>query len=274
MKILWVFAHPEQRSLNASLMADGLRVLAGEGHDTRVSDLYAMGWNPVLDAPDVRRTPSDRRLYLGDEQERAWDAGELGADIRAEQDKLRWADGVVLHFPLWWHGPPAVLKGWFDRVFTKGFAFGVKDAEGRARRYGDGGLAGKRSLIVTSVGAREASFGPGGIHGHIDDILFPLQHGTFWYTGMAPLEPFVVYGADRLTDTEYAHRAHELGQRLRGLPEERPVPYRTERGGDYDDDLVLKPHLARRGAGPSLHLAGEGCSVRERAERPLVEQEG
>lgn len=252
MKILWIFAHPETRSLNASLMADGLRTLETYGHQTQVSDLYAMDWKPTVDAADFG-PPARDRLLVGDEQERAYTAGALSADIRAEQEKLRWADAVVFHFPLWWFGPPAILKGWFDRVLVQGFAFGVKDADGGTRRYGDGGLAGKRALVVTSVGARESSFGPRGIHGQVEEVLFPLLHGTFWYTGMAALPPLVVYGADRATDEDGAAAAARLRDRLRTLPTAAPIDYRRERGGAYDEDLVLRPEIAPGRTGVGAH---------------------
>ncbi|NEB79166.1 NAD(P)H-dependent oxidoreductase [Streptomyces sp. SID14478] len=255
MRILWIYAHPEQRSLNGSLMTEALQALDADGHEYEVSDLYAMKWKAVLDADDFGDgATDDTRLLVGAAQERAYRAGTLSDDIRAEQDKLARADVVVLHFPLWWLGPPAILKGWLDRVLTQGFGFGVKDEDGRTRRYGDGGLAGKRALIVTSIGARASSFGPRGIHGHVDDILFPLQHGTFWYTGMAPLAPFVVYGADRMTPADQARTASDLRERLHALPGEQPLPYRHERSGDYDEDLALRPGLAPGRTGLAMHL--------------------
>ncbi len=59
--------------------------------------------------------------------------------MRAEQDKVAAAELLVLQFPLWWYGPPAVLKGWLDRVLTAGFAFGdVDPVSGVPLRYGDG----------------------------------------------------------------------------------------------------------------------------------------
>ncbi|AXK32252.1 flavodoxin family protein [Streptomyces armeniacus] len=259
MKVLWIFAHPEQRSLNASLMAEGLRTLRTHGHEHRVSDLYAMGWKPVIDADDVRAPEpspdvSTDRLVVGAEQERAYVGGTLSDDIRAEQEKIAWADTLVFHFPLWWFGPPAILKGWFDRVLVQGFAFGIRDAHGRTRRYGDGGLAGKRALIVTSVGARESGFGPRGIHGQIDEVLFPMLHGTFWYTGMEALPPLVVYGADRAMEADAEGWAAALRERLRTLPDAEPIPYRREAGGDYDADLVLHATAAPGHAGLSAHV--------------------
>ncbi|MDK1472577.1 NAD(P)H-dependent oxidoreductase [Streptomyces sp. 549] len=243
MNVLWIFAHPEQRSLNASLRDEGLRELAAAGHPTRVSDLYTMGFDPVLDAGDFPADPSGDRLRVGAAQERAHRRAELSADVSAEQEKVRWASVLVFQFPLWWFGPPAILKGWFDRVFAQGFAFGVRDERGH-RRYGDGGLAGRRALTVTSVGARASGFGPRGVHGRLDEVLFPLLHGTFWYTGLEALPPYAVYGADRLTDAGYAEAAAGLRERIRALPHTEPLPFRTERGGDYDADLVLYPHVA------------------------------
>ncbi len=253
MNVLWIFAHPERCSLNASLRDDGLRALAADGHVTQVSDLYAMGWKPVVDADDA---PGGGPSGVGDRQEQAYAAGTLSADIRAEQAKLARADALVLQFPLWWFGPPAILKGWFDRILVQGFAFGLRDGEGRTRRYGDGGLAGRRALVVTSVGARASGFGPRGVHGDIEDVLFPVQHGVLWYTGMAPLPPFVVYGADRMTEACYAGYAAALRGRLRALPTAAPVPFRHEQGSDYDADLVLRPELAPGAAGLGVHRTG------------------
>lgn len=146
MNVLWVFAHPEPRSLNGVLRDHGVAELRALGHRVRESDLYAMGWNPVVGPADFGHDPRDR-LMVGDASERAHAGGTLSPDIRAEQDKLAWADALVLQFPLWWHGMPAILKGWFDRVFVQGFAFGLPGA----RRYGDGGLAGRRALVVTTA---------------------------------------------------------------------------------------------------------------------------
>lgn len=259
MKVLWIFAHPERRSLNGSLLTDGLRELTELGHEHRVSDLYAMGWKAVVDADDFHHGPNDR-LVVGAEQEQAYLDGRLSEDITAEQDKMAWADALVFQFPLWWFGPPAILKGWFDRVLVQGFAFGVKGPDGRARRYGDGGLVGKRAMIITSVGARASSFGPRGIHGQADEVLFPLLHGTFWYTGMSPLPPFIVYGADRTTEADRDRHAAALRDRLRVLESEEPLPYRYERSEDYDDRLVLRSGVAPGETGLGAHRSSRRAS--------------
>ena len=117
MKILWVSAHPEPKSLNAALRSDALSALRGADHDIRTSDLYAMRWNPVVTADDFGHDPH-HRLLVGARSGQALTEGTLAPDIRAEQRKLAWADAVIVQFPLWWYGMPAILKGWFDRVFV------------------------------------------------------------------------------------------------------------------------------------------------------------
>ncbi|MEU6036305.1 NAD(P)H-dependent oxidoreductase [Actinomadura sp. NPDC047616] len=238
MNVLWVLAHPEPRSLNGALRDEGLRTLADLGHDVRQSDLYAMRWNPVVD--DAADT---------------CDQDTCDHDVRREQEKLLWADALVVQFPLWWHSVPAILKGWFDRVFAKGFGFGVRDGDGRVLRYGEGTLAGRRAFVITTAGARAAGMGPRGVHGDAEQVLFPLLHGTLWYTGMSVLPPLVLTGADRLTPGGYRAAAAELRRRLRSLPTAAPIPYRAEHGGDYDEHLVLRPHVAPGRCDLAVHRA-------------------
>ncbi|MFD0534347.1 NAD(P)H-dependent oxidoreductase [Actinomadura luteofluorescens] len=246
MNVLWIFAHPEGRSLNGALRDHGAATLRRGGHRVRHSDLYAMGWNPVVGPADFGHDPADR-LIVGAASERAHAAGALAPDIRAEHDKIAWADALVVQFPLWWYGMPAILKGWFDRVFVQGFAFGVTGGDGRTLRYGDGGLAGRRALVVTTAGARASGLGPRGVHGAAEDLLFPLLHGTLFYTGMDVLPPLVITGADR------APRRPRRGRRRPGRAPARPahrrphpVPQRARRR------LHRRPHPASR-TGPRPH---------------------
>ncbi|MFE6778532.1 NAD(P)H-dependent oxidoreductase [Streptomyces sp. NPDC057702] len=256
MKALWLTAHPESRSLNGSLHRDGVQHLLDQGHEVRTSDLYAMTFDPVVRAGDFSH-PDGERLLVGDAAQRAFERGALSPDIRAEHDKLSWADTLVVQFPLWWYGMPAILKGWFDRVFVAGFAFGVRDAQGRQVRYGEGALAGKRAMVLVTAGARESSLGPRGINGELNDLLFPLQHGTLWYAGIEVLPPLLVHGADRVDDAAYAVHAGALRQRLDDLPHTRPLPFRQQNGGDYDEDLVLRPELAPHTTGTAAHYRAE-----------------
>ncbi|NJP67185.1 NAD(P)H-dependent oxidoreductase [Streptomyces spiramenti] len=247
MKILWLYAHPEPRSLNGYLRTRGIAEATALGHEVIRSDLHAMGWNPVVSAADG--TGGTERFLVGDAGHTAFRAGRLPPDVTAEQEKLSAADALVVQFPLWWYGPPAILKGWFDRVLVKGFGYGT------GSRYGAGALAGKRALTVVTAGARASSMAPRGIHGSIDQILWPLLHGTYFYTGMAALPPLLVGSADRATEADADAAVAALRARLRGLETEEPIPFRAESSGDYDDELRLRPGVAPGASGLEAHLS-------------------
>ena len=257
MKVLWVFAHPEPRSLNAALRDEGMRVLREAGHEIALSDLYAMGWRPTVERDDFGFDdcmPNDR-IALPHESKRAHQEGRLSEDIRTEQGKLDWADTVVFQFPLWWYSMPAILKGWFDRVFVKGYAYGVLDPSqpGRTLRYGDGKLAGKRAQVIVTTGSPAEPLGPRGINGELEEVLFPLLHGTLWYAGIAALPPLAIYGADHVDATQYEHAVALVQKCMDSLPDARPIPYRYQNRGDYDEDLVLRPEHAPGESGLSVH---------------------
>ncbi|QDQ09792.1 NAD(P)H-dependent oxidoreductase [Streptomyces spectabilis] len=250
-KILVVSAHPEPRSLNASLTAFAVEHLRAAGHEVRVSDLYAMKWKATVDADDFPEHGPGERLHVMDVSERATLAGRLSADVVAEQEKLLWSDAVILQFPMWWFSAPAILKGWIDRVFTAGFAYGPQVAP----PYSEGPLAGRRALLSVTAGARATSFSDRGIHGRVEDVLHPLQHGLFWFTGVQPLDPFAVYGSNALSDEQFAAVRQAYGQRLDGLFTDEPVPFRTLVGGDYDHDMRLLPDVEAAGtSGLDLHV--------------------
>lgn len=254
--MLWVFAQPEQSSLNASLRDAGVCALARAGHICRMSDLYAMKWKPTVDRDDFTGEPAEP-IAITTASEHTYHTNTLSADIRSEQDKLDWADAVVLQFPLWWYGPPAILKGWIDRVFVKGYAYGVRDPKrpGRTLRYGQGKLTGKRALVITSCGSPSAALGPRGINGQLDQVLFGLLHGTLWYVGMSVLPPLAICGADRVSAEAYEAAAALVCGRVTSIESADPLPFRFQNGGDYDDNLVLRPHLAPGASGLAVHYA-------------------
>lgn len=253
-KVFLVYAHPEPRSLNGALRNLTEETLRALGHEVVVSDLYAMGWNPVAGAPDFLDHPTGARLAYGSDSRRAHDAQKLAPDIAAEQAKILAADALILQFPLWWFAPPAILKGWIDRVFCNGFAYGLTAPGVRySLRYGDGRLAGKRALVSVTAGGQTPHFSDRGVNGAIGDLLFPLTHGTLWYAGMEVLEPFTVLGSNRVSDEQYAAAAEGLKHRLAGLFTDAPIPFRKQGGGDYDDELRLKPGLEGARHGLSIH---------------------
>ncbi|HEX3650527.1 MAG TPA: NAD(P)H-dependent oxidoreductase [Pseudonocardiaceae bacterium] len=250
---MWVFAQPDPVSLNAGLRDEGLARARELGHEVVVSDLYAMKWKATVDRDDYGDGYESDPVTVA--SQRAFADGTLSADVLAEQSKLDWADALVLQFPLWWFGPPAILKGWIDRVFVKGYAYGVRDPHDprRTLRYGEGNLVGKRAMVITTAGSPAAALGPRGINGQVDEVLFPLLHGTLWYTGMTVLPPVVIPGADRIDAEHYRQAAQLVRDRVATLDRTEPIRYRHQAGGDYDPDFVLHPHVAPGASGIAVH---------------------
>ncbi|MBI5900021.1 MAG: NAD(P)H-dependent oxidoreductase [Rhodocyclales bacterium] len=134
MKCLVVIAHPLHDSLCHALAERAIAALRAAGHEVVVEDLCA-GFDPCLSA-------AERECYYAPQ----YDA----AAVRAEAARLLAAEGLVLCFPTWWFGFPAVLKGWFDRVWAPGIAYDHASDLGPIRPR----LAGlRRTLAVTSLGS-------------------------------------------------------------------------------------------------------------------------
>lgn len=257
MKILLVYAHPEPVSLNGSLRDFAVRRLQGSGHIVQVSDLYAMDWKAVLDADDSLDGAADGRFDPSRDSRLAFESGRQSADIAGEQAKLYWADAVILQFPLWWFSMPAILKGWVERVYAYGFAYGVGEHSDVhwGDRYGEGTLAGKRAMLMVTAGGWESHYGPRGINGPIDDLLFPIQHGVLHYPGFEVLPPFVVYRTGRMDAARYAGICAALAERLDTLSTTPPIAFRKQNGGDYAiPALTLQPDIAEGESGFRVHL--------------------
>ncbi|MER7962316.1 NAD(P)H-dependent oxidoreductase [Streptomyces ardesiacus] len=259
MKALIVHAHPEPRSLNGALKDLAVATLTAAGHEVRVSDLYAMDWKATADAADYGEYATSP-LRVVPNSGRAHEAGALTPDVAAEQEKLLWADTVVLQFPLWWYTMPAILKGWVDRVFTHRFAYGVGVHDGTryGERYGEGTLRGRRAILSVTVGGAESHYSDRGINGPIEDLLFPIHHGILYYPGFEVLPPFVLHGADRLGEDGFEDAAKAWRERLLSLETTEPIAFRPQNHGDYEiPSLRLKQGLEEPGrSGFGLHVRG------------------
>lgn len=119
MRIQLIYAHPVEGSFCSALRDTARATLQQRGHDVRVTDLYAEGFQPAL----------SRLERLAYEEPDAVTAG-----IRGHVEQLSRAEALVLVFPTWWYGMPAILKGYFDRVWIPGVAFDLEGSGGVIRR--------------------------------------------------------------------------------------------------------------------------------------------
>lgn len=135
MRVLVLYAHPLADSFAAALHRAIVAGLRRSGHEVDDCDLYAEGFDPVLSAAERRdyNTPSPDL-----------------ASVAEQVARLRAAEALVLCFPTWWYGMPAILKGYFDRVWVPGVAFQLPASGGAIRPA----LANIKQLwVVTTYGA-------------------------------------------------------------------------------------------------------------------------
>ena len=118
MRVLVIYAHPLADSFAAALHQRVLAALKRGGHEVDDCDLYALGFDPVLSA-------AERASYNGPSPDLSGVASHVA--------RLRAAEALVLCFPTWWYGMPAILKGWFDRVWVTGVAFTLPKGPGAIR---------------------------------------------------------------------------------------------------------------------------------------------
>ena len=114
MKVFIVYCHPSEDSFTRHVRDAFIRGIVDAGHEYVLSDLYAMGF----------RTDMSEQEYLRDANYTT--ELPLAADVLAEQAKVNSADAVAFIYPVFWTEAPAKLVGWFDRVWTYGFAYGER----------------------------------------------------------------------------------------------------------------------------------------------------
>lgn len=229
MNVFIVHAHPEPRSFCAAMCGTALEHLRAAGHQVLLSDLYAIGFNPVASSADFGQRRNPGYLVYALEQRHGQESGTLAPDVRAEIDKLLWCDLLILNFPVFWFSTPAMLKGWIDRVLVSGLTYGGR------RFYDRGGLAGKRAMISITLGGQPHMFGPGGIHGPLDDMLRHLLRGTLAYIGLAVLPPFVAWHVPYIDQDARGAILQHLRERLAGIESMEPLP--SPSLADYDSRL-------------------------------------
>ncbi len=103
MRALVVYCHPCEESFNRAVLDTALRAFDELGHEVKLLDLYAIGFDPAMSSAERRgyHTPGDNEMPVAE-----------------HLALLKWAEMLVFVYPTWWFGLPAMLKGWCDRVFV------------------------------------------------------------------------------------------------------------------------------------------------------------
>lgn len=136
MKITLILAHPDAKSFNHALARKAEHALLTLGHTVALHDLYAEGFDPLLPGGEI---PS---------------GADLPPLIQSHCAELAETDGIVVVHPNWWGMPPAILKGWVDRVIRPGVAYNFLEGDS-----GEGvpvGLLKARAVVVLNTSDTEA----------------------------------------------------------------------------------------------------------------------
>jgi NAD(P)H dehydrogenase (quinone) len=136
MMVLVILAHPDKESLNHAIARTCADTLIEDGHEVIVHDLYAERFDPLLPRDEFSREAV------------------LPPEIQRHCDELAAADGIIVVHPNWWGQPPAILKGWIDRVIRPGVAYEFVEGD-----KGEGvprGLLKARSAIVFNTSNTES----------------------------------------------------------------------------------------------------------------------
>jgi len=190
MRILVILAHPKRDSFNAALQKAVCEGLRAAGHLTDVIDLYAEGFDPVMRGAELD----------------ALGTGRPPADTAAYQRRILQSQGLVLVFPVWWFGIPAILKGFIDRVFEEGFAFRF-ESDGSVR----GLLTLKKALVLSTTGAGASPYRRFGFARPLKDAF---DEWTLKLCGLRTVRHIFFYGAPTIQPAaraEYLRKAKKLG---------------------------------------------------------------
>ena len=240
MKVLIVLAHPEPQSFNGSLARVAKQTFVTGGAEVRISDLYARQFEPDEHARHFPQRKNSMRFDVQTEQRFNHQQGTLPVGVTREIEDVLWADFVMLQFPLWWFGLPAILKGWMDRVFAYGALYTG------SRCYQSGVCRGKRAMLSVTAGSSAEACAYDGQEGDTRLILWPI-HYALHYVGFTVLEPSLITGVrggyagsgaaiqDRYLDA----RLREQRLRLANLDSIPVIPFNAE--SDWDERRKLKP---------------------------------
>lgn len=160
MKVLIIFGHPNQDSFNGLILSTIKNKLIEKGYEFIVKNLYDSNFNPMLTMGDFIKMKN----------------GTVTDDVAIEQLDIGWAEAIVFVYPVWWSGPPAIIKGWCDRVLTDGFAFTYKTDGSH-----EGLLKDKRAFVFSTSAMSQQEMDQSGLAQAMEDIAIK---GIFNYCGI------------------------------------------------------------------------------------------
>ena len=187
MKILVVFDHPRRDSFAGAVLDRFVVGLTAAGHQTEIADLHREGFDPVLPVADEPDWDNSRKVY--------------SQAVLQEQARISRNEALAFVFPVWWWSFPAMTKGWIDRVWNNGWA------------YGDRKLPHKKALLIGTASGDEAGYRKRDYDGAMRTQLLT---GIMHYCGIPEAELHILYDvmASAEVRSGYLAEAETLGKRF------------------------------------------------------------
>jgi len=241
MKAHIVLAHPESKSFNGQLANITNSKLEATGWEVTCSDLYANNFDPCEGPMQYQKLSNSERFHAQTEQQFHAENETTPHDVATERDKMLQSDLLIVHFPLWWFGMPAILKGWIDRVFVYGSVYRSQ------MRYDTGICKGKKMLACITTGASQDSCSFNGREGDSRLHAWPMLY-PFRYIGFDVLEPIIFHGVGGVAFIEAQEGGlsdidryiNQWGDTLDNLGNRKITPF--NRNSDFDESKRLVPN--------------------------------
>ncbi|XP_072300641.1 NAD(P)H dehydrogenase [quinone] 1-like [Eucyclogobius newberryi] len=248
-RVLIVYAHQSSGSFSAAAKDAAVEVLKSQGCTVEVSDLYDMKFKATATAEDITgELKNPEHFRYAEETKLAWEEGRLCADLTEEQRKVKEADLIIFQFPMYWFSVPAILKGWFDRVLTLGFAYTQE------KRYSQGIFENKKAMLSFTTGSQETMFSPNGINGDMNVTLWPLQNGILHYCGFQVLAPQIFWAPAEAPPESRSSMLEAWRVRMQGLLKEEPLSFTPMCCFDSEKGFQLKPEAVQKHANRDFGL--------------------
>lgn len=185
MKVLTIFDHPRRDSFAGAVLDRFVAGLTAAGHQAEIADLRAEGFDPRLPVADEPDWDDSNKIY--------------SAEVLREQQRIARNDALAFIFPVWWWSFPATTKGWIDRVWNNGWA------------YGDRKLPHKKAVLIGTASGDEAGYLK---RGYDSAMRTQLLTGTMHYCGIEDAKLHLLY--DMMASAEiratYLAEVEELGR--------------------------------------------------------------
>ncbi|MHA1994144.1 MAG: NAD(P)H-dependent oxidoreductase [Candidatus Hodarchaeales archaeon] len=192
MKILIVYSHPNPESFNHAILENLVSSIHHSEHQIDIVDLYADGFDPILKNNDFIQFRENN----------------IPLDVAEQQSRVLDADLLIFVHPIWWGGFPAMLKGYFDRVFSIGFAYTMGE-------YGpEGLLTSKRVQVIRTTALSEEAYMKSGVENLIRTLL---EYKFIVVCGVSDLQHHVFYEVPSVSAEvrkEYLNQVQEIGEKI------------------------------------------------------------